>query len=794
LLQAAAEAGASAVFFNHLYDPISLVRDHEVKGALRAAGVAAHTSNGDLLYEPWEVLDPKTSRPFTRFDEFWAAAQAMPRPPAFPLPPPPSLPPLPAALQAALPGLDPGSEVDWFFSPEQEATAEPLAHRWRPGPEGAAARLEEFCSERLPLFEHDRAKVDRESTSRLSPWIHFGSISVRYIYYRVRHAVADAAARAEQLERAAAAEGEGGGGGGGAQRRAGDDADDADGPATSSAAAVGAADEPSSVGGGGGGSGQRRRRAANGDERHATAAPRQPPQQPQNHQHRAAALAALAAARAARSGADALARSASDFLRQMAYREYARYLSYHFPYLHERSLLAHLRAVPWRVDRAALSAWRAGQTGYPLVDAGMRQLWSTGWVHNRLRVVCASFAVKHLLLPWQWGLKHYWDAFLDADLENDALGWQYVAGCMADAHPFAYMIDLEAEAVRFDPDGEFVRRWLPALARLPTRHVHAPWKAPAEVLEAAGVEIGLTYPRRIVLLEEARERVAGAVEVIERCCAAQAEQARVQAAQAAQAAAAGEGGRSEAAAAVAAAAAAERAGFGGAAPPGTATGPSSGRGGIAANSCDGPYRLATDPAVLSSSWAAAIRGGSGSVAAAAVAAAAAAPTTAEATVANGGAAAGVGALSEPGAVGVAEKGGDDAGQTQQHQQHGGSNTRFHGGGSGTVAAEAGAAPAAAAPAAPPPAAAVARGREHAASNDDGGQPQLRHLQQQQSTGSAAATVAGGCGVASGGGAASGSVASGIGGGVEAAAAHPAPTAEEEDPRAAKRLRAANDQQ
>lgn len=320
LLQAAAEAGASAVFFNHLYDPISLVRDHEVKGALRAAGVAAHTSNGDLLYEPWEVLDPHTNRPFTRFDEFWAAAQAMPRPPAFPLPPPISLPALPAALQAALPGLDPGSEVDWFFSPEQEATAEPLAHRWQPGPEGAAARLEEFCSERLPLFEHDRAKVDRESTSRLSPWIHFGSISVRYIYYRVRHAVADAAARAEQLERAAAAEGEGGGGGkgggngalgggaccgasddddsgappppeqdaimaeassggggGGAQRRAGngnDDADDADGPATSSA--VG--DEPSSVGGG---IGQRRRRAG-GDERHATAAPNRRPQHHQN--------------------------------------------------------------------------------------------------------------------------------------------------------------------------------------------------------------------------------------------------------------------------------------------------------------------------------------------------------------------------------------------------------------------------------------------------------------------------------------------------------------------------------
>jgi hypothetical protein len=162
-----------------------------------------------------------------------------------------------------------------------------------------------------------------------------------------------------------------------------------------------------------------------------------------------------------------------------------------------------------------LTFTRSTPAGFPLIDAGMKQLWSTGWVHNRIRVVSASFLVKNLLLPWQWGLKHYWDALLDADLECDALGWQYVAGCLSDAHPFTFMIDMQKESRRFDPDGEFVRRWLPALARLPTEYIHAPWTAPPEVLEAADVELGLSYPHRVCQEEESRVRVLNAWQVIE---------------------------------------------------------------------------------------------------------------------------------------------------------------------------------------------------------------------------------------------------------------------------------------
>lgn len=147
----------------------------------------------------------------------------------------------------------------------------------------------------------------------------------------------------------------------------------------------------------------------------------------------------------------------------------------------------------------------------------MRQLWSTGWLHNRIRVVCASFLVKNLLLPWQWGLKHYWDALLDADLECAALGWQYVSGCLADAHPFDYMLVHSKEAKRFDPDGNYVRRWLPVLGRMPAKWIHRPWEAPEHMLADAGVELGINgnYPLPVISIEESEQALAQAMATIQ---------------------------------------------------------------------------------------------------------------------------------------------------------------------------------------------------------------------------------------------------------------------------------------
>lgn len=203
------------------------------------------------------------------------------------------------------------------------------------------------------------------------------------------------------------------------------------------------------------------------------------------------------------------------FYQQLGYREYSRYLSFHYPFTHERAMLEHLRAVPWRYDQGLFKAWRTGNTGYPIIDAAMREIWSTGWTHNRCRVMCASFLVKYLLLPWQWGLKHFWDALLDADLECDTLGWQYCAGCLIDGHEFSTVMDLEKEVEKYDPKGMYVRRWIPTLARLPMAYVHCPWKAPLQVLEDAGIELGEDYPLPVVEFDVARETISKVAEYIE---------------------------------------------------------------------------------------------------------------------------------------------------------------------------------------------------------------------------------------------------------------------------------------
>lgn len=392
--------GATALFINRLYDPITMVRDTELLARLTSMGIGCYVFNSDLLYEPWEVLDP-SAKPYGAFEAFWQRVMHMPHPPLPPIPAPVALPAVPPEA-GGLPLDDLG-----LLSPEEALTNQQLEFTWKPGSAGAHKMFAKFVSKRLRAFAHDRAKTDRASTSRLSPHIHFGEISVRFIYYVARQKESEWHAAGERLT------------------------------------------------------------------------------------------------------------SCSDFLKQMGYREYSRYLSWHFPFTHERSLLEHVRACPYRMDQNLFKAWRQGNTGYPLVDAAMRELWSSGWMHNRVRVTAASFLVKHLLLPWQWGLKHFWDSLVDADLECDALGWQYCAGCLADAHPFDYMMDHSKESKRFDPDGQYVRRWLPVLARLPRQYIHEPWTAPQQVLDEAGVELGVNYPFPVIELYESRRLLDAAKDVVD---------------------------------------------------------------------------------------------------------------------------------------------------------------------------------------------------------------------------------------------------------------------------------------
>src|SRR5262249_41436515 len=157
-----------------------------------------------------------------------------------------------------------------------------------------------------------------------------------------------------------------------------------------------------------------------------------------------------------------------------------------------------------------------GQTGYPLVDAGMRQLWQTGWMHNRVRMVAASFLVKHLLVSWREGARWFWDTLVDADLANNTLGWQWTAGCGADAAPYFRIFNPVAQGERFDPAGDYVRRWVPELAAVDRQWIHHPFDAPRDVLAAAGVELGRNYPAPIVAHAEARGRALAALATLPR--------------------------------------------------------------------------------------------------------------------------------------------------------------------------------------------------------------------------------------------------------------------------------------
>jgi deoxyribodipyrimidine photo-lyase len=159
---------------------------------------------------------------------------------------------------------------------------------------------------------------------------------------------------------------------------------------------------------------------------------------------------------------------------------------------------------PFRPDPALLRAWQRGLTGYPVVDAGMRQLWRLGWMHNRVRMIAASLLVKHLLQPWQDGEAWFWDTLVDADLANNAASWQWIAGCGTDAAPYFRVFNPVTQGEKFDPTGRYVRRFVPELARLPDRYVHRPWDAPDAVLAAAGVRLGRDYPRPVVDHAEGR--------------------------------------------------------------------------------------------------------------------------------------------------------------------------------------------------------------------------------------------------------------------------------------------------
>jgi deoxyribodipyrimidine photo-lyase len=200
------------------------------------------------------------------------------------------------------------------------------------------------------------------------------------------------------------------------------------------------------------------------------------------------------------------------YLRELGWREFSWHVLIHHPDSIQHPLRDEYRSFPWSPDATLLRAWQRGQTGYPIVDAGLRQLWNTGWMHNRVRMVVSSFLTKHLLQSWQDGAGWFWNTLVDADLANNTMGWQWAAGCGADAQPYFRIFNPITQGQKFDPDGIYVREWVPELRDVPTKYLHAPWEAPVATLEQAGVVLGQTYPRPIVDHKDGRARALAALE------------------------------------------------------------------------------------------------------------------------------------------------------------------------------------------------------------------------------------------------------------------------------------------
>jgi deoxyribodipyrimidine photo-lyase len=205
-----------------------------------------------------------------------------------------------------------------------------------------------------------------------------------------------------------------------------------------------------------------------------------------------------------------LQRCADKFLTELGWREFSANLLFHWPTLPTHNWRKPFDAFPWRDDASAFCAWTQGRTGYPIVDAAMRELWTTGYMHNRARMIAASFLIKHLLIDWRRGEAWFWDTLLDADLANNAASWQWVAGSGADAAPYFRIFNPVTQGERFDACGDYVRRWVPELANLPNSVLHNPWTADAATLKAANVRLGVTYPTPIVDHHVARARALSA--------------------------------------------------------------------------------------------------------------------------------------------------------------------------------------------------------------------------------------------------------------------------------------------
>ena len=389
------ETKADAVTWHQNYEPYFAKRDEKLIENLRRDNIEIELHQGYLLFDP-SVIRTGGGTPFKVFTPFSKAcmsAGAVSAPFT-----------APKTLQG-LKNLKSDTLADWQLVPSKSKWPKGLSAAWQVGEKAAEIQLEKFIEGSLVNYKLGRDRPDKDETSRLSPYLHFGQVSPRQVWCKIQFASAKNSNLGSNVER---------------------------------------------------------------------------------------------------------------YLLELLWREFSWHLLVHFPDIPKEPLNKSFAQFPWREDGPALKAWQKGLTGYPIIDAGMRQLWQTGWMHNRVRMITASFLIKDLLIDWRDGAAWFWDTLLDADLASNSASWQWVAGSGADAAPYFRIFNPTLQGQKFDKDGTYVKTYVPELALLDPRYIHEPWLAPPSDLKKAGIRLGDTYPLPIIDHGKARKRALEALKKIKK--------------------------------------------------------------------------------------------------------------------------------------------------------------------------------------------------------------------------------------------------------------------------------------
>ena len=368
------------IYWNRCYEPVAIERDTLIKKFFQTCGVKVLSSNGSLLNEPWKITNT-TGHFFKVFTPYWRSCLKQMN-----IPEPYNISSTPKLLQTSSEPI-----ASWKLLPSKPNWAAAFENYWQPGENGALIKLANFISSNLSGYSSSRNEPEKNTTSKLSPHLHFGEISPWQIWRAIETA---------KLEK-------------------------------------------------------------NCD-----------------------------------------LKSVETFLSEIGWREFSYHLLYHLPSLPNTNFKPDFNSFPWKNDEVFLKRWQEGKTGYPIVDAGIRELWHTGYMHNRVRMIVASFLTKDLFIDWRFGASWFLDTLVDADLASNSASWQWVAGCGADAAPYFRIFNPVLQGEKFDPTGNYVKKWVPELKSVPAQWVHKPWMAPKDKLSLC---LGKDYPAPIVDHLEARK-------------------------------------------------------------------------------------------------------------------------------------------------------------------------------------------------------------------------------------------------------------------------------------------------